>query len=85
MFSINTFDFFVKGSSQQDDRGYYFDFSFASWASAKIIFERDSVAFFLNSLIEKWINSSPRMQKIYESTFLSRLFPACNILVTLIK
>lgn len=85
MFSINTFDFFVKGSSEQDSRGYYFDFSFSSCREAKIVFERDSIVFLLNPLIEKFVNSSPSMQRIYESTFLSRIFPAGNILVTLIK
>ncbi len=85
MFSINTFDFFVKGSSEQDSRGYYFDFSFSSCREAKIIFERDSIVFFLNPLIESLVNSSPRIQRIYESTFLSRIFPAGNILVTLVK
>lgn len=85
MFSINTFDFFVKDSFQQYGRGYYFDFAFTSCREAKIVFEHDSPVFFLNPLVEKLVNSSPRMQKIYESTSLSRLFPACNILVTLVK
>lgn len=85
MFSIDTFSFFVKDSFQQEGRGYYFDFSFSSCSKARIIFERGSVVFFLNPLIEKIINSSSAVQKIYESTFLSRLWPACNIIVTLIK
>ncbi len=84
-FSINTFEFFVKGSFEQDCRGYYFDFSFSSCREAKIVFEGNSLVFLLNPLIEKLVNSSPRMQRVYESTFLSRLFPACNILVTLVK
>jgi SAM-dependent methyltransferase len=85
MFSINTFDFFVKHSTQQDDRGYYFDFSFAKSIEAKITFERGSIVFLLNPLIEKIINHSAGMQRIYESTSLSRIFPACNIMVTLVK
>lgn len=85
LFSINTFDFFVKNSFQQEGRGYYFDFFFTSCPEAKITFERDSIVFLLNPLIEKLVNSSPRMQKIYESIGLSRIFPACNILVTLVK
>ncbi len=85
MFSINTFDFFVKNSFQQHGRGYYFDFAFSSCSSAKITFERGSILFFLHPLIERWVNISPRMQKIYESTFLSRLFPAANILISLVK
>ncbi len=100
MFSINTFDFFVKDSSEQYGRGYYFDFAFASCREAKIVFEDDlkvflfvnalffiinPLLFLLSVLTEKLVNYSPRMQKIYESTFLSRLVPACNLLVTLVK
>jgi ubiquinone/menaquinone biosynthesis C-methylase UbiE len=85
MFSINTFDFFVKNSFQQYGRGYYFDFNFTFCREAKIVFERGSLIFLFNPFIEKLVNLSARMQKIYESTFLARFFPACNILVTLIK
>lgn len=85
MFSIDTFDFFVKNSFQQDGRGYYFDFAFSKCREKKIIFEHGSILFFLNYLVEPLINSSPRVQKIYEGSFLSRLFPAINIMVTLVK
>lgn len=85
MFSISTFDFFVKGSHEQDSRGYYFDFAFSSCRKARIVFEGNSIVFLLNPLIEKLVNISPLMQKIYESSFLSRLFPACNVLITLVK
>jgi len=85
MFSINTFNFFVKDSFEQHGRGYYFDFAFSSCREAKIIFEHNSIVFLFNPIFEKLFNISPLMQKIYESTSLSRLFPACNILVTLIK
>jgi len=85
MFSIDTFNFFVKNSFQNDGRSYYFNFSFELLVSSKIIFERGSLVFFLNPLFEKLFNISPRVQRIYEATFLSRFFPACNILVTLKK
>lgn len=85
MFSINTFDFFVRDTFQQAGRGYYFDFSFSRCAKAQITFERGSFFFAPNILIEKWMNISPRVQKFYESTYLSRLFPACNIEVVLVK
>lgn len=84
MFSIDTFDFFVKGSTSQEGRGYYFDFAFSSRTSS-ILFERDSIVFLLNPLVEKLVNISPRTQRIYESTFLSRLFPAGNISAKLTK
>jgi len=85
MFSIGTFNFFVKDSSEQQGRGYYFDFAFSSCREAKIVFEHDSIFFILSPVLEALFNISPLMQKIYESYFLSRLFPACNILITLIK
>ncbi len=85
MFSINTFNFFVNNSSEQQGRGYYFDFAFSSCREAKIVFEHDSIFFILSPVLEVLFNISPLMQKIYESYFLSRLFPACNILVTLVK
>ncbi len=85
MFSINTFDFFVKGSSEQGDRGYYFDFAFTASEKNKILFERDSIVFILNPLMEKIVNSSPSVQRVFESTGWSRFFPAGNILVTLVK
>lgn len=85
MFSIGTFDFFVKNSFDNNNRGYYFDFNFSACSEAKIRMERGSVIFFLHPLVEWFINLSPSFQRIYESTFLSRLFPACNIEVTLMK
>ena len=85
LFSVETFGFFVKNSFAQEGRGYYFDFAFSQCAQARITFERGSVVFFLNPLLEKWVNSSPRWQKFYESTGFSRLFPAYNIEVTLVK
>lgn len=84
LFSINTFDFFVRGSFQQDGRGYYFDFAFSS-ATTRITFEHDSPIFFLNGLVEKFVNKNKRRQQMYEATFLARLFPAGNIIVTLVK
>lgn len=84
-FSINTFDFFVKGSFQQNDRSYYFDFTFSSVSKRKIIFEHGSPIFFLSGILELLFNSSLRVQQIYEATFFSRLFPACNILVKIVK
>lgn len=85
MFSISTLDFFVRGTTQYRKRPYYFDFSFERYREKKIEFEHSSFIFFLNALIEPFINSGPRMQEFYEATFLSRLFPAYNMRVTLIK
>lgn len=85
MFSIGTFDFFVKNSFDNNNRGYYFDFNFSVCSEAKIRMEGGSIIFFLHPLVEWFINLSPSIQRVYESTFLSRLFPACNIEVTLVK
>ena len=85
MFSVETFGFFVRQSFAQEGRGYYFDFAFSQCLQARITFERGSWVFFLNLLLEKLVNSSPRWQKFYESTGFSRLFPAYNIEVTFLK
>ena len=83
MFSIKTFGFFVKNTAY--DRDYYFDFHFEKIGSAKITFEGSSRIFFFNRLPRWFVNKSSRMQYLYESTFLSRLFPAENILIELVK
>jgi len=83
MFSVSTFKFFIDEMNSK--RKYYFDFTFSRIESRRITFERSSRLFFYNKLVEKIINRSFRMQEIYETTFLSRLFPALNIEIELIK
>ena len=83
MFSVRTFQFFVKDSSYSI-RAYYFDFQFASIQNMRIVFEKKGL-FFYNRIIERIVNSSPTMQHFYEDSFLSRLFPAFNIVLTLVK
>ena len=78
-FSIDTLGFFVP-----NDRSYYFDFSFTAVESARITFHRYRWQPW-NYLIEPLVNSSAGMQEWYEETFMSRLFPAANIEVTLRK
>ena len=85
LFSISTFDFFVNKSKIHDRRDYYFDFSFSVITNKHITFERSSRIFFYNRLVEWLMNKTNRLQEIYELTFLSGLFPAQNILVTLVK
>ena len=84
-FSINTFDFFVRGTEFWRDRSYYFDFSFEKVAECRITFELSSRLFFYNRFIARLVNSSSRMQKFYESSFLSRMFPAENVVIVLEK
>ncbi len=59
-----------------------FDFGFSSVEqSAYIDFEKSS-GFFYNKWLERWVNKSRRRQQMFESTGLSRLFPAQNIRIT---
>lgn len=80
-FSIRTFEFFVRGAAIARD--YYFDFSFSGIAGRHIAFRRGVL--FYNRLVEPLVNAHFRMQQYYELTCLSRLFPAQNIVVTLVK
>ena len=80
-FSIRTFDFFVAGAA--DARDYYFDFAFSRISHRRITFLRGPLVW--NWVVEPLVNASPSMQKYYELTFLSRLWPAQNIVVTLVK
>ena len=82
MFSIRTFEFFVKDSSY--GRGYYFDFMFRKIERRKIMFEKRASLFF-NYLVEPVMNISSASMIYYEATFLSRLFPAADIFVALRK
>jgi SAM-dependent methyltransferase len=81
-FSVDTFRFFVASSGF--DRGYYFDFAFAREAGARITFFQSRFQPW-NRLAEPLFNSSPGVQRYYESTFLARLFPALNVEFTLVK
>lgn len=90
LFSVNTWDFFAaqtltRTKHIEKEKRYYFDFSFAKIASRRITFEKSSRVFFYNRFAEWFFNYTPRMQQFYESTFLSRLFPAENIIVVLVK
>ncbi|UXX80594.1 methyltransferase domain-containing protein [Reichenbachiella carrageenanivorans] len=81
MFSIETFDFFTHSSIH--GRNYYFDFSFSSISQRTITFQK---GFHIHNYVMEWvINLNTRIMNIYENTFLSRIFPALNIEVTLVK
>lgn len=82
MFSIRTFEFFIRDSRAR--RGYYFDFHFSRIASSKIVFEKK--LYLYNYGVEWLVNASRKLKEtVYEATFLSRLFPADSIIITLIK
>jgi hypothetical protein len=78
-FSVDTFEFFTGG-----DRGYYFDFHFARVESVRLVFHRQRYRPW-NYPVEVLVNTSRSVQAFYEDTFLSRLFPASNVHVTLVK
>jgi SAM-dependent methyltransferase len=75
-YSSGTFAFFVKGGN---DRPYYFDRAYSRMENLRIHFGPK-----LYRPIEWLVNTTPRMQWIYESSPL-RIFPAANIEVDLIK
>jgi ubiquinone/menaquinone biosynthesis C-methylase UbiE len=85
LFSIETFDFFIPGTRSHNKHLYYFDYTFSGYAERKITFEHAGRIFFLNKFVEKWVNKSYDRQQNYESLFLSRIFPAQNIKVVLVK
>lgn len=85
IFSVNTFDFFVHNSTLKKERAYYFDFAFSRIASCRITFEHTSRLFIYNHLVSALVNRSRASQMRYESTAFSRLFPAYNIEITLVK
>lgn len=81
-FSIQTFEFFLKESFFK--REYYNNFYFDHISKRRIRFEK-SIFFPWNYILEPIINVSLSMQIYYEATFLSRIFPASNIQVWLVK
>jgi SAM-dependent methyltransferase len=82
-FSIDTFAFFVRDSDYAG-RSYYYDFSFDRMESARITFHRYRWQPW-NYLVEPLVNGGPGVQRWYEETFLSRLFPAANVEVVLVR
>ena len=82
-FSIETFEFFAR-DGRFGGRGYYFDFAFERVESARITFHRYRWQPW-NYLVEPLVNAGPRARTYYEETFLSRLFPAANVEVTLLR
>jgi|SRR6218665_529806 len=79
MFSVFLFEMFVKDT--RHNRNYYFDFHFDKVSSRVITFREN----FLYWPIKKLANMNDKMKNIYEYSFLSRLFPADNIIVSLVK
>jgi predicted SAM-dependent methyltransferase len=84
LFSIKTFNFFCADTFEGIKRSYYFDFKFSKITNKQIRFCTRST-FAYNKPIEWLVNRSEKSRLFYEATGLSRLFPAENICVTLVK
>ena len=82
-FSIDTLRFFVTEDAFAT-RSYYFAFHFSRVERARIVFHRYRGQPW-NYVLEALVNRSPRAQALYEDTGISRLFPASNIEVVLVK
>ncbi len=84
-FSIKTFNFFVADTYEGKFRGYYFDFKFSRYEKKRITFARGGPLVLWNAPMEWLVNLSPKLQVYFELTGWSRLFPAENIKVTIVK
>lgn len=87
-FSVQTFDFFAEGDTFRNDRSYAFDFRFSSVDAADIQFSArlgNGRFFVWDRIVERLVNVHPKVQVLYEKTFLSRLFPAANVIAVLRK
>lgn len=84
-FSGKTFNYFVADTYEGKFRGYYFDFKFATYERKRITFPKPVTHKICNSIMERLANRSARVQTFYEMTGWSRLFPAMNLEVTLIR
>lgn len=80
MFSIRTFEFFTLDCPYDN---HYYDFAFWYDSDKRIIFEKGVL--FWDYMIEPLVNLNRWTQIFYEATFLSRIFPAERIKVTLYK
>lgn len=82
-FSVQTLAFFAQDGPFAA-RSYYFDFHFSSLQSVHIAFHRYRWQPW-NFLVESLVNARRELQVYYEETFLSRLFPAANVIATLVR
>jgi ubiquinone/menaquinone biosynthesis C-methylase UbiE len=84
MFATKTFNFFCADTFEGKTRSYYFGFKFSSITDKQITFYTRKIYAF-NKFAAWLVNRSEAMRLLYEATGFSRLFPAENIWVTLIK
>ena len=87
-FSVSTFDYFAKDTyiwnKKSDD--FYFEYAFSELKDIHLSFDKTSSRFFFyNKLIEWYVNSSSRRRVVYEMSGFCYLFPASDIILTLVK
>lgn len=85
-FSIRTLDFFARRA--EVDRSYYVPYAFSTVELAHIQFHaKMGKGRYLvwDRVLEPLVNMRPAVQDLYETTGMSRIFPAGNILVVLRK
>jgi SAM-dependent methyltransferase len=84
-FSIRTFGFFAKENPYiaWENRKYYYDFAFSKMGKSRITFQKHLL--FVSWICSFVFNLHPKIQTFYEMTMFSRLFPAENVYVELIK
>jgi SAM-dependent methyltransferase len=83
-FSIKTLNFFCSETFEGKRRSYYNDFAFSRITHRRILFSTAGV-FAFNRPIEALVNASYRLQIFYEATGWSRLFPAQDLEIVLVK
>lgn len=81
MFSFRTFEYFVPNCPYS--REYYYDFQFTCIKNIRITLPTKTYVY--NYLVEPFININNATRRLYEGTFLSRLFPAENVIVEIQK
>ncbi len=80
-FSFMTFRFFLQEAPY--GRAYYTDFPGFSTLATRITFEKKFLLY--NYAVEWLVNSHDAFRQLYEATGLCYLFPAQNIVCTLVK
>ena len=85
LYSVETFDAYIPGTKWYALCDYYSPFTFTRYSKRYITFEHSHRVYFYNRWVEKWVNKSAWRQSYYESSFLSRIFPAEHLYITLVK
>ncbi|MFP5319063.1 MAG: class I SAM-dependent methyltransferase [Acidimicrobiia bacterium] len=85
-YSARTMEFFAGGGDGMWRRPYYFDFAFGAVEYCAIQFSTTlgkGRYLVWDRLLEPVVNASGTAQDLYEMTFVSRLFPAANVVAVL--